>query len=110
MDLDEIVQTLIKEGKITQDDLVNAEKKYFRDKLMKSMVDEIHTKFCNLNHDSKCNWYDEGVERTGEEMWEMPTHSKWIRLFNSFLNSTQLPVKTLSEEPAGSTDYRFTPR
>ena len=112
MSLEQAVQALIDEGKITQEDITKAEWKILRDYNLNNIIEDIHSGFCELNHDTECKWYDEEVcgVSAKESPWKMDSHKRWKDLFIAFLKSTQLPIKTLSEEPTSGPDYRFTPR
>jgi len=110
MSLEQAVQALIDEGKITQDDVQNAEWKILRNYHINNIVEDIHSGFCELNHDTECKWYDEEAGEEGIDPWKMEAHKRWKDLFIAFLKSAQFPIKTLSEEPTSGPDYRFTPR
>jgi len=112
MSLEQAVQALIDEGKITQEDVQNAERKILTDYHINNIVEDIHSGFCELNHDTECKWYDEEVCELGNgiDPWKMEFHKRWKILFIAFLKSAQFPIKTLSEEPTSGPDYRFTPR
>ena len=89
----EILDQLVAEGKITEVDIVNAEGKALTSD-RKKVIEFLHTKFCNLNHDSgQCKWYEEEEFRSP---WSGKFHQEWARLFNDFLASTKL-VKLIPE-------------
>jgi hypothetical protein len=112
---------LIKKGKITIEEVEEARKEMMNEQIINTTLDNLHTQFCELNHDiGECRWYVE--EEVEKEPWDRHCHREWKRLFLTFLfavnnnhqesllESTKLPIKARSEESTKGPDYRFTPR
>ena len=90
----ETIQYLIEQGKITEEDVREAEMNILCD-ADKEILDTLHTRFCSLDHDKHCNWYEEG------DNWAAKDHKKWHDLFINFLrsaNTIKLFPKGIAEE------------
>ncbi len=105
----ELIQSLIIKGLITKEDVLKAKRGILTDD-MKEILETLHLKFCELDHDNPtgnlppCQWY---TEDQLPDTWERRVHKRWIESFNTFLanaNSTELVPETISEDPASSTD------
>ena len=107
MNSNETIQYLIDEGKITKEDLADAEYNVLSE-VKKRFIVSLHTAFCKLNHDTgECQWYEEEelLPDKGANMWEGRAHKRWTKLFNDFLRSANLVKfvpKSISEESTGS--------
>ncbi len=101
MKQNELIQRLIVKGLITTDDVMEAERSIVSGD-MKEMLETLHLKYCELNHDTKeCLWYVEELMVEGDmDTWDMTHHLWWRNSFNSFLaraNSAELIPETISE-------------
>ncbi len=68
----EVVEYIIKSGKATKEELVEAG--VIRDESM-ALASIAHTMFCSRNHNSDCDFYNEDIFDTS---WEMPEHKLWL--------------------------------
>lgn len=102
MNQNEAIQYLIDKGKITKEDIEEAQMNTLND-ADKGILDNLHTRFCRLNHDELCSWYDED-----EDDWTSGDHKRWHDLFIDFLrsaNSVKFFPKGITEEStSGSND------
>ena len=98
MNQNETIQYLIDEGKITEEDIKDAERNALS-KEKKRMLVRIHLQFCDLDHDieGECNWYQ---EEQFADCWQLPCHRHWVKLFNDFIRSANA-IKLL---PEGTTE------
>lgn len=82
----EILDKLIKLGKITEEDVIEADCRIVNAKKA-NLVDTLHIVYCTLNHDNgECDWYK---EEQADYPWGEPFHQEWLKLFNIFLASTK---------------------
>ena len=110
MSLKDAIDVLVEEGKITREELEDAERRFMDKRIIQATVDNLHTQFCKLNHDVDCMWYDEDENKEELDPWTMKSHRNWMESFLQFLKSAQLSVEVLSEKSSCGPDYRFTPR
>jgi len=86
---EELIQSLISKGLITEEDVMEAKRGILTDDT-KEMVETLHLKYCELDHDNtgECNWYQEDQF---PNTWEMKSHQHWLREFQLFLLQANSP-------------------
>jgi hypothetical protein len=72
MTYEKLVEYLIKSGKATKEELVEAGLVGDDSKPLASIA---HTMFCSRDHNSDCDFYNEDIFDTA---WEMPEHRLWL--------------------------------
>ena len=87
MDYEQILNALLKSGKITESDVFEADN-HIDSPGRRMIVERIHLACCNKDHDSgECEWYEEeqGSKKGsgGAVRWSQPAHVQWT---NTVLN------------------------
>jgi len=75
---DNILEQLKKMGKITDEDIVEADSAFINP-MRAATIEKFHSILCVKNHPEKCKWYDEDINVTvnGPSHWERVDHSYW---------------------------------
>ena len=108
MNLQEIVDKLIEDGKVTQEELDNIRENLEIESTIHFVTDDLHLRFCKLNHDNgECDWWNEEENTETLNHWILKSHSKWKKLFLTFLssaNTRELTIKFPREETTSAED------
>lgn len=86
MNAEETLNQLLKQGKITQQDLeslnCSVENHSFR-----TLVEGLHATMCTFDHDTEdCSFYNETIM---DNTWTRPDHSHWIEYATALINNYQ---------------------
>ena len=87
MDAEGILNKLKEDGKITEEDIREADMNYMNIDRQR-IVEVFHSIFCRLNHDTEeCLWYS---EEQMDSAWSRDSHAKWTNAAINIITDLQV--------------------
>lgn len=94
MNYGQILHHLMKSGKVTEEDVFEADS-HIESPGRRLTVERVHLALCKKDHDSgECEWYEEEQiksDKGGMERWSRPAHLKWTNIILDIRRRLQIP-------------------